>query len=535
MSIAEAMGNEELGLLALWVKQLGGTDVEYSRVLAIYCEKIDSPIASACRLWLAENTASDLGVVHTLLGHIRRTVAATGRWPALMVGHLGFFLSRAFDHPEVSVRAEALAIVHVGARRNILSELLYKGGLEAFLRQVRSSTQPFVDEEEALRLSFVEEYLASAQIPISPSQNPRALQRLALDLLDLEDLHPDVLRWIEELLAAVRERSLLEDAGARSGQTERPIQTIRVKAATAAARLVRSVVEFCETVVATVRDPDFVEDEAPDFGLELGWATAASVPIHLTFTADDARPAFELLERLVKISNTRGQFESEIGDLPPTSVAAYVRLLQRTRLHKESVEIILTDPSSSMWQRRIVVSPHLLANTSTAVLMKEGRGARRANKSIYLAAEHVPQANTVRQVFQAVDAILRKGDATYDDIDEINSNRQVNYYKQGARVLDFLDADNQPTARARTLIGVSHERRLELTALYFEDSLIGRAWRTWSGVNRLTEIDPETATQFISDCVRGLGGTTPGRRASTLKTWHAELMPHYLSGRAGKK
>lgn len=535
MVISHALGREDLGLLALWVMQLGEVDLEYCRVLAISCEKVDSPIADACRLWLSEHRASDLGVVHTLLGHLRKNLAATANWPALMVGHLGPFLLETFDHPELSVRAEALSLVHAAARKGVLGEILFKSGVDGFMEQLRASTMPFIDEEEAGRLRFVEEHVASAVIPTSPKQNPRALQRLALDLLDLQDGHPQVRHSLEDLLAEVRERGLLEDAGDRSARATRPIQTIRVKAETAAARLVRAVVEFCETVVATVRDPDFVEDEAPDYGLELSWAAAASVPIHLTFPADEARLAFETLETLVRISNSRDSFESGLPSVSPTSVAAFVRLLQRTRLHKESVEIILTDPGAQSWQRRVVVSPDLLERTSTEVLMKEGRQARRSNKSIHLAAEHVPQANTVRQVFQAVDAILKKGDATMDDISEINSNRQVNYYKQGARVLDFLDADNQPTARARTLIGITHDRRLEVTALYFEDSPIGRAWRTWSGANRLTDIDPNTATQFISDCVRGLSGATPARRASTLKTWHAELMPHYVPSNPRKK
>ena len=58
-------------------------------------------------------------------------------------------------------------------------------------------------------------------------------------------------------------------------------------------------------------------------------------------------------------------------------------------------------------------------------------------------AAEVPQADTVAQVLQAVEAIHRHGQATAKDIDNIKSSRQVNYYLQAARILGFLDEENQ--------------------------------------------------------------------------------------------
>jgi len=91
----------------------------------------------------------------------------------------------------------------------------------------------------------------------------------------------------------------------------------------------------------------------------------------------------------------------------------------------------------------------------------------------------------------------------------------------------LFDDDNLPTARARAIAGLPYEEQLGVTAIYFEDSAVGRAWRTWAGKQRLSDVDPNTAEAFLSACARGLSGTTPARRASTLRKWHGELMPHY--------
>jgi hypothetical protein len=123
--------------------------------------------------------------------------------------------------------------------------------------------------------------------------------------------------------------------------------------------------------------------------------------------------------------------------------------------------------------------------------------------------------------------MLARGVVTQADVSDVNSDRQVNYYKQGARILGFFDDDNRPTGRARAIAGLSYERRLGITAVFFEDTPIGRAWRVWAGKDRLRDVEPTTAREFLEACVVGLTGTTPPRRASTLSKWFTELMPHY--------
>jgi hypothetical protein len=162
------------------------------------------------------------------------------------------------------------------------------------------------------------------------------------------------------------------------------------------------------------------------------------------------------------------------------------------------------------------------------MLAQRARG-KGSGQGIVVDGLMVPQANTVKLVFQAVDAMLAKGVVLISDIEGISSKRQVDYYRQGARILGLFDENNEPTQRARSIVGLNEEQRLRLAAVYFEDSEIGRAWRQWAGVDQLVNLDPDSAEAFLKQCVVNLSGTTLPRRASSLRRWHAELLPYHYS------
>jgi hypothetical protein len=136
-------------------------------------------------------------------------------------------------------------------------------------------------------------------------------------------------------------------------------------------------------------------------------------------------------------------------------------------------------------------------------------------------------------MLRVVGVVVERGVVTPDDIAELNSTRQIAYYKQAARILGLFDAKNEPTDRARAPAGLTEEEQRRLLYFVFEDSDVGRAWRRWSGVERLTQVDPDTASEFLTACATGLSGTTPGRRATTIRRWLIELRPFgYAEGDA---
>jgi hypothetical protein len=391
--------------------------------------------------------------------------------------------------------------------------------------ELEQAVNPIADDEELADLREVTHALRDLNVANSLPLAPRALTRVALDLLDWAEPR-DVVEGIMPLVKCVRHRALLDDAGMRAVRAGRPIQTFRVLADSASTRVVQALVAFGEAVVGVEHRPDFTEASAPDYGTEMAWAPAASVPMHLLFADDDARRAFTVLEALVAAEGKPTDVQGLIDGMDPAVAEALLKLIERLKQHAGRLEIVLTDPRLPDWQRTVVVGPELLGRQTVSGLMERTRGVAHG-RSVVVYKDHVPQANTVRQVFQAVDAMMARGTVTQSDISDVNSDRQVNYYKQGARILGLFDEDNHPTGRARAIANLTYGARLRITSIFFEDTPLGRAWRAWAGKDRLKDVDPDTAKDFLEQCVVGLSGTTPGRRSSTLKTWFNELMQHY--------
>lgn len=518
--------NPDLGLLTLWVLSNSGSDAEYGRILAIKSTKSESRIAMACRLWLMGNRSSDLGVANTLLGALEREAVDSGSWPTALGGELIDFLRKCLSHKASSVRAGVLSVFVLALERNFLASVFPKNIAASLARTLEDALMPFAEEDERFDLDRVKSALltktARAVLPLSPV----ALERIKHDLIESQEANESNLSGIDPLIDFVRRRTLFDDAGRQAIKLGRPIQTIRVLAEGVATQVFKAMVSFSEAVASLERHPEFEDAASPDYGIKLAWAPAASVPLHLLFPENDARQAFAVLQKLVGAEKHQTRVQEVISDVDPGVAQAVLSLVSRLHHTDGRLEIILTDPESPEWQQTLMLEPGVLGTETISGLMKRTRAAARS-RGVVVRGEQVPQANSVRQVFQAVDAMLKRGAVEVEDIDDISTPRQVAYYKHGARVLGFFDEDNQPTERARALLGLSYEGRLAVTAVFFEDSPIGRAWRHFAGKDRLFEVEPATATDFLTTCVVGLTKTTPGRRASTLRSWFDELMPRY--------
>lgn len=520
-----ALDSGEEGLLSLWLLHAAGDDIEYGRLAAVWSLRIPGAASTAVRLWLMERDYADLGIANTLLGALERDIVEQGRWPNEYNGVVVGFLKNCLANRAPSIRAAVLSVLCLAAKRGTLGDALPKQYGLWLANAVPGATSDFADEEE---LSDVRMVQAAIRAPTSVVVFPfatRALQRVVLDLLDLQDRTRDVVGPLDNLINHVRRRQLLDDASRQAERGGVPVQTLRVLSERASTRVVQAFVSYGEAIVALWQDPDFSEVTAPDYGTEVGWAPAASVPFHLYFGADESRQAFDVLECLVTLRGP-AQRRELLETLDPTIAGAVLRFLGRLAQHDGELELVLTDPASPDWQRSLILRSDSVSDVMIRGLAQRANALER-DAHVVVHKDHVPQANTVHQVFQAVDAMVLRGAVTPDDIDDVNSDRQVNYYKHGARTLGLFDDDNRPTDRARALEALSENKRLALTAVYFEDAPIGRAWRAWAGKGKLKDVDPQTAQAFLEECVRGLSGTTPKRRASTLRTWFSELMSHY--------
>jgi hypothetical protein len=520
--------DDGLALLTLWILANEDVDPEYARVLAIRVARAEIGVAVACRLWLMENRHNDIGVANTLLGGLEAEAVETSAWPAVLGGALYGFLRACSVHPETSVKAGVVSTLALARRSAILESTFPAAQGDALVSELQAAVDGLLDSEEHNDLRDVEGVMHASTATALPLA-PRVVSRVVLDLMDESDRLRGEVGPLDPLVTSIQRRVLLDDAGVKATTLGRPIQTFRVLAPVTATRLVEAIVAFGEAVVGTTRQPTFAEVSAPDYGTALAWAPAASVPMHLLFEEQDARSAFTVLEALVAAEGKSAHVREVIDGLDPVVANAVLRLIDRLKQHEGRVEIVLTDADVADWQRTIVIDAGTVGSLAVSGLQERTRAAVHG-RSVVVHKDHVPQANTVQQVFQAMDAMMARGVVTADDITDVNNPRQVNYYKQGARILGLFDEDNRPTGRARALQGLAYKHRLSLTSVYFEDTPIGRAWRTWAGKDRLAEVDPLSAVEFLEQCVVGLSGTTPARRASTLRAWFNELMPYYPGG-----
>ncbi|MCC7542660.1 MAG: hypothetical protein IT379_40970 [Deltaproteobacteria bacterium] len=529
LQAAEQITERDLGLLVLWTRYLQEHDAEAGRVLAIACSPSSTAIERATRLWLMANGTSDLGIVHTLLATATREVVEDDGISPYLFGQMLEFLLSAIAHTHPSVPIGALALLDHLAEAEKLDWHIPGAARARLAAALQSRLADVVEGHEVESLKQVVERLRSAAIPVAPRLDVRAVQLLELELAKALDDYASYQLPLPALLDSIRRRSLLDSAGAVAAETGRPVQTLRLNSAPQpSSRTLVNFLRFAEAAIAISRNPEFVEVEAPDYGISLRWAPGASVPVHISYTEADAKAVFDMLNRLVAAGATEHQLQLVLEEMDPAVANAFIALARRLAPEAgpgQQLELILTDPQSASWQTTLVLRADVASRASRGVPGRV-REARRGKQTL-IHKDYVPQANTVRQVFQAVDAMLKRGVVTVADIDEIGNTRQVNYYKQGARILGFFDEDNLPTSRAHALRDIDHAGRLALTAVYFEDSPVGRAWRAYCGVDRLPDLKPETAQQFLEQCVVGLSGTTPGRRASTLRKWLTELASHY--------
>jgi hypothetical protein len=139
----------------------------------------------------------------------------------------------------------------------------------------------------------------------------------------------------------------------------------------------------------------------------------------------------------------------------------------------------------------------------------------------------VPQANLLDRVFRIVDMCVNGEEISAETLKV--KKRQVDYYRRATKILGFMSESNKLTSAGRQLSRLQLEERLRATVVHFESSICGEAWIRWAKKRTLLEIEPETARDFIEQCVAGLSSATAERRAQSLISWHAELIPYHYA------
>ncbi|KEY58487.1 DUF6575 domain-containing protein [Serratia sp. DD3] len=147
----------------------------------------------------------------------------------------------------------------------------------------------------------------------------------------------------------------------------------------------------------------------------------------------------------------------------------------------------------------------------------------------YVSTYQVPQADDLGKVFRIVDMTWNGDEITKDRLGV--DPRHVEYYRQAAKILGFLESNGALSALGQQVASVDPggELRYRMAARSFEMSACGWAWINWSGAKNLTEVDSTKAEQFLKQSCPSLSSSTAHRRARTLARWCRELQKYYVS------
>lgn len=495
--------------LALWRIAALDTSSEAYQVFS-YClvRTLTGPIAEAGRLWLMVQPTDDISTLINILSGIESAVVEGEGLPDYQLSVLPDFLLRCLEHPAESVRISVLDFLRNYTVAQGLPRRFGRTAAWRLAKELERRLSSVVIEEEIEELGSVIAGLNSDVIPLRPPIRLNAIN----DVIEYLEKTPDA----GELFSFVKVRRLRDDAKRQAQHSDRPIITIRILDKDNGNKFldcIRTIFNLCR--FENVDPTDKVWVAAP----------AASTAAHLLARSTTTKETFRRFRLASAIADHAPQARSAMAELPPRQADAIAKLLVEASQSDIKAEFMLT--SAEVGDSQEIISFRGATESSDFWMPAALQAERAANERPEVYSDEVPQANTVRQVIQAVIAILQRGKADIGDIDNIGTGRQISYYTSAARSLGFLTEELYPTDLGFSLQGKNYEQQMELSAAAFCQSMVGRAWRAWAAKSHLADVQPLTAEEFLHSRAIGLSGSTIPRRASTLRKWQVELLPFY--------
>lgn len=145
--------------------------------------------------------------------------------------------------------------------------------------------------------------------------------------------------------------------------------------------------------------------------------------------------------------------------------------------------------------------------------------------SLNVGGHQIPQADVLETVYDLVDVVW--GGEPLTPINTGLTERHIYYYKHAAKVLGLLDQSGKVTTTGQQLVQSDTETKHKIASRRFEVSHIGWAWITWAEVENLSQVNPDSALDFLTEQCHSLSRDTIERRSVTIKHWCQALQKYY--------
>ncbi|WP_210487471.1 DUF6575 domain-containing protein [Pantoea ananatis] len=169
------------------------------------------------------------------------------------------------------------------------------------------------------------------------------------------------------------------------------------------------------------------------------------------------------------------------------------------------------------------------ANTGASLLVIDAKKLAAEQERIqehnqrFFSSDLVPQADDIHRIIKLVNCAATN--ELFNEESEHITARQINYYKHAAKLLGLIKSNGfilQPLGW-KVFYASEYKEKISLIADAFENTLCGWAWMKFCNVEKITDIDESTASDFLIEKANGLSEDTAKRRAKTLQAWAIEF------------
>ncbi len=171
----------------------------------------------------------------------------------------------------------------------------------------------------------------------------------------------------------------------------------------------------------------------------------------------------------------------------------------------------------------------LRSNSGASIVLFDAKQLVETEKEIiehnqrYISSELVPQANDMDRLIRLIYNLANN--IPFNDKSEEITPRQINYYKRAAKLLGLLKENGFALQPLGWKLAKEENRidQVRILAEAFENSVCGWAWMKYCNVDKITDIPPDSATNFLINKANGLSDDTAKRRSTSLISWATEF------------
>lgn len=277
--------------------------------------------------------------------------------------------------------------------------------------------------------------------------------------------------------------------------------------------VVASVIDQLEKLVQEIADATFNITKLPTFSPPQAIPGSWTTVLHIDLSSNQSNLLATAIKSLHSIEDNKNESN-------PLVVNSWQDCVAKLKENELRVNLAVSTNSPELY---------FVNSISTEDIPKVEESVQ---QNIRVLSRDIPQADNLERVLDFASLLIQYPSSPsivrqkFLDIDGI-SERQFFYYLKAVEILGLANERQEPTASCYILHRLQNEAKKRFLAYQFISSKVGSAWFNWQNANDLSDIQPESATQFLLEVCPSLAQETAKRRAKTLKSWLNIFLQHW--------